>query len=78
MEGAVSLHLASAFNSLVQFIVTVVFLLIFCELPDYITKYVQSTFELFLSQYYLLLSFNKVLKHFPLPVRNAESEPSLC
>ena len=24
------------------------------------TKYVQSTFELFLSQYYLLLSFNKV------------------
>ena len=35
-------------------------LLIFCELPEYVTKYVQSTFELFLSQYYLLLSFNKV------------------
>lgn len=41
-----------------------VFLLIFCELPDYVTKYVQSTFELFLSQCYLLLSLNKVLNQF--------------
>ena len=24
-----------------------IFLLIFCELPEYVTKYVQSTFELF-------------------------------
>lgn len=47
-----------------------VFLLIFCEFPDYVTKYVQSTFELFLSQCYLLLSLNKVLKHFPLPIMN--------
>lgn len=51
-----------------------VFLLIFCELPDCVTKYVQSTFELFLSQYYLLLSFNTVLKHFPLPIKNTENK----
>ena len=39
------------------------------------TKYVQSTFELFLSQYYLLLYFNKVLKqNFPLPIKSAESK----
>lgn len=33
------------------------------DLPDSVTESVQATFELFLSQY-LLLSFNKVLKHF--------------
>ena len=39
------------------------------------TKYVQSTFELFLSQYYLLLSFNKVLKqNFPGPIKSAEGK----
>ena len=51
------------------------FLLICCELPEYVTKYVQYTFELFLSQYYLLLYFNKVLKqNFPLPIKSAESK----
>jgi hypothetical protein len=40
-----------------------------------VTKYVQSTFELFLSQYYLLLSFNKVLKqNFPGPIKSAEGK----
>ena len=52
-----------------------IFLLIFCELPEYVTKYVQSTFELFLSQYYLLLSFNQVLKqNFPGPIKSAEGK----
>lgn len=38
-------------------------------------KYVQFTFEQFLSQYYLLLSFNKVLKpNVPLPLKSAEGK----
>ena len=39
------------------------------------TKYVQSTSELFLSEDYLLLSFNKVLKqNFPGPIKSAEGK----
>ena len=42
---------------------------------DYVTKYIQSTQELFLSQYYLLLSFNEVLKqNFPLPVKGTKGK----
>ena len=52
-----------------------IFLLIFCELPEYVTKNVQATIELFLSQDYLLLSFNQVLKqNFPGPIKSAEGK----
>ena len=71
----VSFHVGPAFNYLYNSLLLFCFLLIFCELPEYVTKYVQSTFELFLSQYYLLLSFNKVLKqNFPLPIRSAKGK----
>lgn len=69
------LLLTSLYDS---FVVTFCFLLIFCEPPDYVTKYVQSPFELFLSQYYLLLSFNKVLRRFPLPIKDTENKLSFC
>lgn len=38
VEAACLFNLGSAFNSLVQFIVTILFLLIFCELSEYVTK----------------------------------------
>lgn len=50
-----------------------VFLVTLCELPDCVTQYVQSTLELFLSQCYLLLSFNKAF-----PTASGRGWPALC
>lgn len=56
-----------------QLAVALVFLVALCELPDYVTQYVQSTLELFLSQCYLLLPFNKAF-----PTASGHGWPALC